>query len=160
MARIGIITCSNCAQDANCSSVVCLADMRKRRGRFDLYPKDAPLDLVGLVHCGGCPTAVAPGKILKRVRSLADYKIDALHFSYCMTVLCPFLRKYEEEIRRAYPDLEIVHGTHEPKDTDRFRRCVKELLCPTVTPPQDMNHVIKGEMILPDNCQPTPRFTQ
>ncbi|MDQ0286159.1 hypothetical protein J2Z49_001271 [Desulfofundulus luciae] len=25
MARIGIITCSNCTQDLNCASVVCLA---------------------------------------------------------------------------------------------------------------------------------------
>ena len=27
-------------------------------------------NLVGFVHCAGCPTAVAPGKILKRIRFL------------------------------------------------------------------------------------------
>jgi len=40
MARIGIMTCSNC------TSVVCLSDMRKRRGFFSRYPKDQPLDLL------------------------------------------------------------------------------------------------------------------
>ncbi len=39
MARIGIVTCSNCAQETNCSSVVCLSDMRKRKGFFDAYLK-------------------------------------------------------------------------------------------------------------------------
>ena len=53
MARIGIITCSNCALETNCSSVVCLADLRKRRGFFDSYPKEDPVELVGLVHCAG-----------------------------------------------------------------------------------------------------------
>lgn len=149
MARIGIITCSNCAQETNCSSVVCLADMRKRKGHFNRYPTEEPLDLVGLVHCTGCPTSVAPAKILKRIRSLAIYKIDVLHFSYCMTVLCPFLKKYEKEIRKAYPDLNIVHGTHQPGDTEKFRKSVKEMLCPTVAIPQDMNDVITRKFVLP-----------
>ena len=71
MARIGIVTCSNCTQDTNCASVVCLADMRKRRGFFERYPKDEPLDLVGIINCAGCPTLAAPEKILKRVRAVA-----------------------------------------------------------------------------------------
>ncbi len=147
MARIGIITCSNCSQETNCSSVVCLADMRKRRGHFNCYSKQEPLDLVGLVHCAGCPTMVAPGKILKRIHSLVNYKIDTLHFSYCMTVLCPFLKKYEKEVRNAYPDLNIVHGTHQPGDTDKFKKAVEEMLCPTVKIPQDMNDVIMKKFV-------------
>ena len=142
MARIGIINCSNCAQEANCSSIVCLADMRKREGFFNRYSHKEPLDLVGLAHCAGCPTLVAPAKILKKVHSLVNYKVDALHFSYCMTVLCPFLKKYEKEIKNAYPDIDIVHGTHRPGDTDLFKKSVEEMLCPTVKVPQDMNDVI------------------
>ena len=149
MARIGIITCSNCAQETNCSSVVCLADMRKRRGFFDRYPREESLDFVGLVHCAGCPTNVAPAKVLKRIRSLVNYKIDVLHFSYCMTVLCPFLGKYEKEIRNAYPDLTIIHGTHRPGDTEEFKKAVKEMLCPTVVIPQDMNDLILRNFVLP-----------
>jgi predicted metal-binding protein len=81
MARIGILTCSNRIQETNCASVVCLADMRKRRGLFERYSKDEPLDLVGIISCAGCPTLIAPEKILRRVRALAEFRLDALHFS-------------------------------------------------------------------------------
>ena len=67
------------------------------------------------------------GKILKRVRALAEYRLDALHISYCMTALCPFLKKYETVITETYPDLEIVMGTHIPKNKEQFRKDVKEL---------------------------------
>ncbi|MDH3921197.1 MAG: CGGC domain-containing protein [Desulfobulbaceae bacterium] len=146
MARIGILTCSNCTQDTNCASVVCLGDMRKRRGFFERYQNDEKLDLIGIINCAGCPTLAAPEKILKRVKALADYKLDALHLSYCMTALCPFLNKYQAVIARAYPDLEIVSGTHIPKDKMQFRSDVKELLCPTVSVVQDMNDIIKGTL--------------
>ena len=146
MARIGILTCSNCTQDTNCASVVCLGDMRKRRGFFERYQNDEKLDLIGIINCAGCPTLAAPEKILKRVKALADYKLDALHLSYCMTALCPFLNKYQAFIAQAYPDLEIVSGTHIPKDKMQFRSDVKELLCPTVSVVQDMNDIIKGTL--------------
>ena len=146
MARIGILTCSNCTQDTNCASVVCLRDMRKRRGFFERYQNDEKLDLIGIINCSGCPTLAAPEKILKRVKALADYKLDALHLSYCMTALCPFLNKYQAVIAQAYPDLEIVSGTHIPKDKMQFRSDVKELLCPTVSVVQDMNDIIKGTL--------------
>jgi len=146
MARIGILTCSNCTQDTNCASVVCLGDMRKRRGFFERYQNDEKLDLIGIINCAGCPTLAAPEKILKRVKALADYKLDALHLSYCMTALCPFLNKYQAVIARAYPDLEIVSGTHIPKDKMQFRSDVKELLWPTFSVVQDMNDIIKGTL--------------
>jgi predicted metal-binding protein len=146
MARIGILTCSNCTQEANCAAVVCLGDMRKRRGYFERYQDDEKLDLIGIINCSGCPTLAAPEKILKRVKALADYRLDALHLSYCMTALCPFLKKYQVVIAEAYPDLEIILGTHIPKDKKQFQSDVKELLCPTVTEVQDMNDIIKGTL--------------
>lgn len=149
MARIGIITCSNCALETNCSSVVCLAELRKRKGFFDCYPQEEPVELVGLVHCAGCPTNIGPSKILKRIRSLTEYKIDALHFSYCMTSLCPFLNKYEKVIKEVHPDLKIVQGTHRPVDSETFKKAVHEMLCPTVKIPQDMNDLIKGRFEFP-----------
>lgn len=149
MARIGILTCSNCTQDTNCAAVVCLGDMRKRRGLFERYPQDEPLDLIGIINCAGCPTLAAPEKILRRVRALAEYRLDALHLSYCMTALCPFIARYQKAIHQAYPDLEIILGTHKPIDEKEFRRGVKELLCPTVVPHQDMNNITKGTLKLP-----------
>ena len=82
MARIGILTCSNCTQETNCASVVCLADMRKRRGFFEQYSQDEPLDLIGIINCAGCPTLAAPEKILKKVRALTEFRLDALHLSF------------------------------------------------------------------------------
>lgn len=146
MARIGILTCSNCTQDTNCASVPCLGDMRKRKGLFERYSNESQLDLIGIINCSGCPTLAAPEKILKRVKALAGYKIDALHFSYCMTTLCPFIKKYEKIIQENYPELKIIHGTHRPRDKKVFQGEVKELLCPTVSPAQDMNDVIKGRL--------------
>jgi predicted metal-binding protein len=146
MARIGILTCSNCTQETNCASVVCLGDMRKQRGFFERYRNEEKLDLIGIINCAGCPTLAAPEKILRRVKALAEYRLDALHFSYCMTALCPFLKKYQSVIAKAYPDLEVVLGTHIPKDKEQFRNDVKELLCPTVSEIQDMNDIIMGKL--------------
>lgn len=151
MTRIGILTCSNCTQDAHCASVVCLGDMRKRRGFFERYKNEETLDLVGIINCSGCPTLAAPEKILQRVKALAEYRLDALHFSYCMTALCPFLKKYEKIIQGKYPGLTIIHGTHTPKDKETFREEVKELLCPTVPAVQDMNDVIRGTVKTKNN---------
>ncbi len=149
MARIGIINCGNCTQDANCAAVVCLGDMRKRRGFFERYPKDEPLELVGIISCAGCPTAAAAAKILRRVKAVADFRIDALHLSYCMTAVCPFVHKYEEVIKENFPGLEIVLGTHKPAPLPEFRRGVKELLCQTLNPPQTMADLIRGTIKTP-----------
>lgn len=149
MARIGIMTCSNCTQDSNCASVVCLSDMRKRRGFFSRYPKDQPLNLIDLINCAGCPTVAAPEKILRRVRALAEFRLDALHLSFCLVTICPFVNKYLGIIKKAYPDLEIVKGTHQPVEKTHFRQGVKELLCQTLAPPQTMADMIRGTLRLP-----------
>jgi len=149
MARIGILTCSNSTQESHCGSVVCLGDMRKRRGFFSTYPKEEPIDLIGIINCAGCPTLAAPEKILKKVRALVSFRIDALHFSFCMTALCPFIKQYEKVILREYPDIRIVFGTHKPMDKREFQRGVKELLCQTMKKPQDMTSLIKGTLELP-----------
>jgi predicted metal-binding protein len=151
MARIGILTCSNFTQETNCASVVCLGDMRKRRGFFDRYPSDQPLDLIGIINCAGCPTLAAPEKILKKVRALAEFRLDALHLSFCLTAVCPFVKKYTEVIKGAYPDLEIVLGTHQPMDKAHFQQGLKELLCQTLSPPQTMNDMIRGTLKIPQD---------
>jgi len=149
MARIGILTCSNCTQETNCAAVVCLGDLRKRRGFFERDKDEEHLDLIGIINCAGCPTLAAPEKILKRVRALAEYRLDALHFSFCVTALCPFLRNYERVIRKAYPELELVFGTHVPKDREEFRAGIRELLCQTIARPQEMNDMIRGRLRKP-----------
>ncbi|MDA8212961.1 MAG: CGGC domain-containing protein [Clostridia bacterium] len=129
MTRIGIITCSNCTQDLDCASVVCLGDLRKRKGFFQDYPPEDKLELVGIINCAGCPTLNSPQKILRRVRSIAEFRVDTIHFSFCMTALCPFKQKYAEVIQEAYPEIKLVMGTHTPRDPKEFQGEVKDLLC-------------------------------
>ncbi|MDD5760231.1 MAG: CGGC domain-containing protein, partial [Desulfobulbaceae bacterium] len=63
MAKIGILTCSNATQDLGCSSASCLADFRKRQGKFAGYPEDEKLILSGIINCAGCPTLTGPDKL-------------------------------------------------------------------------------------------------
>lgn len=129
MARIGILTCSNCTRDLDCASVVCLGDLRKRKGLFQEYPPDEKLELVGIAGCAGCPTVNATQKILRKAMSIAEFRVDAIHFSYCMITLCPFKDKYTQVISEAYPDIRLVMGTHTPGDPKVFRDDVRDLLC-------------------------------
>ena len=130
MARIGILTCSNATQDLGCSSVSCLSDFRKRIGTFAAYPQDDKLTLVGIINCPGCPTLTGPDKLLQRMRSLTEFGVDVIHFSYCMKALCPFKENYKAAIEQAFPNVRIVIGTHEDHITpDEFRIRVKKLFC-------------------------------
>ena len=132
MARIGILTCSNATQDLGCSSVSCLSDFRKRRGTFAEYPQEDKLTLVGIISCPGCPTLIGPDKLLQRIRALVEFRVDAIHFTYCMKVLCPFKEKYNAALERAFPNIKIIIGTHEEHvSPEEYRMRVKRLFCQT-----------------------------
>jgi predicted metal-binding protein len=127
MPRIGILSCSNATQDLGCSSVSCLSDFRKRKGSFAAYPAGEPLVLVGIINCPGCPTLTGPDKLLQRIRALTEFRVDAIHFTYCMKALCPFRENYRESLEKAFPHIRIVIGTHEEHITpEEFRKRVKK----------------------------------
>ncbi len=128
MARIGILNCSNATQELGCSSVVCLADLRKRKGAFAFYPNEEKLTLVGIINCPGCPTLTGPDKLLSRIKGLTEFKIDVIHMSFCMKALCPFTEKYIKALNDAFPQVRIVVGTHEEKETpEEYRERIKKL---------------------------------
>jgi predicted metal-binding protein len=128
MARIGILTCSNATQDLGCSSVSCLADLRKRGGEFERYSNDEEITLVGIINCPGCPTLTGPDKLLKRIRSLTDFKVDAIHFTYCLTTLCPFKEKYRKALEEKFPKIKIIMGTHRSKlSPEEYRNKIRKL---------------------------------
>ncbi len=130
MAKIGILTCSNSTQDLGCSSVVCLADLRKRKGAFAAYPEDEKLTLLGIINCPGCPTLTGADKLLERIRGLTEFGVDSIHFSYCIKALCPFKEKYQKTLKDSFPDIKVVLGTHEEHSTpDVFKKKVKNLFC-------------------------------
>ncbi len=112
MARIGILTCTNTTQDARCSSFMCLKGVNEGTGEFARYKDQGGTELAGIINCAGCPTAVAPEKLLQRVRSLAFLQLDAIHLSSCMMSLCPFKNKYARLLKKGFPGINIVEGTH------------------------------------------------
>lgn len=121
MKKIGILTCSNMTQILDCPVGGCLGDMNNRKGAFETYGK-TDAELIGTISCNGCPTRTGKYVILPRIEGLLHYGMTHLHLSYCMLVLCPFVKKYEKEIRVKFPDLKVVLGTHEPHYTDdKFR---------------------------------------
>ncbi|MBO8167893.1 MAG: CGGC domain-containing protein [Thermoanaerobacteraceae bacterium] len=123
--RIAIITCSNATQELDCCSVSCLRDLYKRLGSFKRYPPEEPLRLIGIISCAGCPTVAYPEKILRKINSLVQFRVGYIHFTYCMVALCPFLKKYTDVIKKAYPNIELVEGTHEAHIShDEFREKV------------------------------------
>ncbi|MHB8066317.1 MAG: CGGC domain-containing protein [Desulfobaccales bacterium] len=128
MARVGILTCSNATQDLGCSSVVCLADLRKRKGFFASYPQEERLDLVGLMNCPGCPTLAGYDKLLQRIRGLTEFRVQAVHLSNCIKYLCPFKEKYLRVLQEAFPQVQFILGTHaEEGNPAAFRELVQGL---------------------------------
>ena len=102
MARIGIVTCSNTTQDSGCSSFMCLKGVNENTGEFERYKNQGGTELMGIISCAGCPTAIAPEKLLRRVRSLSFLQLDAIHLSSCMMSLCPFKNKYARLLKNHF----------------------------------------------------------
>ncbi len=76
MKRIAILNCSNTMQELGCAACMCLENIHKTAGQFARYKADGGAQLVGIINCAGCPTAVAPEKLLNRVRPLAAIGVD------------------------------------------------------------------------------------
>lgn len=132
MARIGIITCSNMTGNMACSSFRCLEDSHAGKGTFTSYTERGGAQIVGIISCSGCPTLMAPEKIVRRVRTLVASGVDAIHFSNCLEILCPFKQKYKSILQAEFPEIEFVSGTHEPHSKaggEAVGRFVRESLC-------------------------------
>jgi len=149
MAKIGILGCESVNTEMNCVMIGCLGNLRGREGSFKDYPEDEPLDLVGIIHCGGCPTGVGTDRIWQKVKALMDYGIDGLHLSSCLIQICPFKEAFIETIRNEYPDLKVVEGTHPFQDEEAFKTGIKELVSQRVVTPQQMNDVVFKKIKLP-----------
>ena len=54
-----------------------------------------------------------------------------------------------EAIKRDYPDLKVVEGTHPFHDQEAFKTGVKELLSQRMVPPQNMNDLVFKKIKLP-----------
>jgi len=109
--KIGIITCSNATIEMDCCAAPCLRDLNKHLGSFKEHHENPPI-LAGMITCAGCPTLAYPEKIMRKIKTLIEFEISTIHFSYCMVALCPFLNKYIKIIEKEYPDIRLIKGTH------------------------------------------------
>lgn len=110
MTDIGILTCSNTTQDVGCSAFGCLKAAHEKAGPFAAYPDG--VRVMGIINCAGCPGLRSHEKILRRVGALVASGVSAIHLSFCMVNGCPFIGKYETAIKKAFPDVAVVRGTH------------------------------------------------
>ncbi len=122
MKKIGILTCSNAARVLDCPVGACLKDMYERKGAFRSYENNE-VELVGINSCNGCPTLAGESTILPKIESLVYYGAESIHVSYCMTVLCPFVKKYSRVIKEKFQNIDLIQGTHEPHQTNKKFRC-------------------------------------
>ena len=142
MAKIGILGCDSTTRSMNCVMIGCFGNLREKKGSFTDYPKDEPLNLIGIIHCGGCPTAVGADGIWQKVKALTDYGIDSLHLTSCLVQICPFKDEFIKTIRKDFPQLKIVEGTHPFHDIDAFKKGIRELVSQRAAPPQRMNDLV------------------
>ena len=140
MKKVGILTCSNTTQDLGCSSFKCLEDINRNGGEFKRHEKDGGAQLAGIINCAGCPTVVAPEKLLSRVRSLSEIGVDAIHLSACVMALCPFKTKYVKLLEENFPEIEIIKGTHDAPEgeAEMFMVWAKEMLSTKPSPMADL----------------------
>lgn len=112
MTKIGILNCSNVTQELGCAATDCLRGMYRGEAAFAEHNNQGGAQLVGIVNCAGCPTAVAPEKILRKVRSLEAAGAETIHLSSCLMGVCPFKNKYIDLLKEHFPQLKVVGGTH------------------------------------------------
>lgn len=117
MKKIGIFCCSKVTNKLGCSSAQCLYDLKNRTGSFERYAGGMEVELAGLVNCPGCPTQIAPERLINQMENLAEFQVDAIYFSNCMNTFCVSRYGYQSLIRRNYPEIEVVLGTGNPHIT-------------------------------------------
>lgn len=112
MTRIAILCCGNIKNELSCPAIGCLRSFNEKTGTFERYKNDTETYLVGFSTCSGCPTLLAPGKILKKTKPLVVMsKAEKIHLSSCMVKICPFVNRYISAINEAYLDVEVIMGT-------------------------------------------------
>ncbi|MFM9413643.1 CGGC domain-containing protein [Peptococcus simiae] len=111
--KLGIIRCQ---QTENlCPGTKCLRGAQNHSFIFEEF-KDEPIELVGMVSCGGCP-----GKqVGVRAADMIKWGADTIALASCITrgnpigYACPFQAKQKELVRRQLGENgRLLEYTHE-----------------------------------------------
>ena len=148
MKKVGLLICSTMTRDLNCSSYGCFMTVKHGQGECARYRDEGGAELIGIVSCAGCPTVLAPERILKKARALKETGADVIHMGTCMQAMCPFIAKYKQIIEKEYPDLQVVIGTHvidTPEMGEMIRCAIRDMI---LQPQKDMTdiHISMKEM--------------
>ena len=63
MPKVGILGCEATTREMDCVMIGCFGNLRGRQGMFEQYSEDDPPELVGIISCGGCPTAFGTDRV-------------------------------------------------------------------------------------------------
>jgi len=59
------------------------------------------------------------------VDTLVQFGVNNIHFANCMVALCPFIKKYAAAIKKKYPEITLVEGSHEAhRSPEKFKEDV------------------------------------
>ena len=142
MPKVGIFGCDATTRDMDCVMIGCLGNLRGRQGSFLQYSEEDPPELIGIIHCGGCPTAFGTDRVWQKVKALKEYGIEVLHLTSCLVQVCPFKDEFVDTIKKEYPDLKLVEGTHPFHDLDAFKAGIREVASQRAVTPQKMNDIV------------------
>jgi glycerate-2-kinase len=56
--------------------------------------------------------------------------------------VCPFKEEFVKTIKKEYPDIQVVEGTHPFHDVDAFKAGIKEVASQRAVTPQKMNDIV------------------
>ena len=102
MPKVGILGCDATTRDMDCVMIGCFGNLRGRQGSFEQYSADDPPELIGIIHCGGCPTAFGADRVWQKVKALKEYGIEALHLTSCLVQVCPFKEEFTKTIKKEF----------------------------------------------------------
>jgi predicted metal-binding protein len=130
MVKVGILTCANTTEHGTCASAGCLHALHESVEDFARYQEDGGAQLVGLSRCSGCPTALASERIHENVEPLVQMGAEIVHLSTCLLAACPYKNKYRTAIEEAFPQVEVVVGTHTPppEELEQFKGAIRAIL--------------------------------
>jgi hypothetical protein len=65
-----------------------------------------------------------------------------LHLTSCLVQVCPFKEEFVRTIKKEYPDVQLVEGTHPFHDLDAFKTGIQEVTSQRAVTPQKMNDIV------------------
>jgi len=120
MEKVLIVGCKNAMDDVCIGCSRCLVGLNRKAGEFERY-QDQPVELMGLLNCGGCPGAAMVTRLVqvKLWNMPLEDKVTKVHIGPCVLDHCPYKETLITKIK-AKAGVEVVEGTHPYKPDQIF----------------------------------------